>query len=143
MYDLFSELKLLYGDALKEKLILCVGSIRDAQRLDEIFARYRPEVVLHAAAHKHVPLMEDCPDQAVKNNVFGTWLTAQAAVRHGVKRFVLISTDKAVNPTNVMGGDQAPGRDDHRGPERPDRDGIHRRALRKRAGLPRQRGAAL
>ena len=103
MYDLFSELKLLYGDALKEKLILCVGSIRDAQRLDEIFARYRPEVVLHAAAHKHVPLMEDCPDQAVKNNVFGTWLTAQAAVRHGVKRFVLISTDKAVNPTNVMG----------------------------------------
>ena len=143
MYDLFSELKLLYGDALKEKLILCVGSIRDAQRLDEIFARYRPEVVLHAAAHKHVPLMEDCPDQAVKNNVFGTWLTAQAAVRHGVKRFVLISTDKAVNPTNVMGGDQAPGRDDHRGPQRPDRDGIHRRALRKRAGLPRQRGAAL
>lgn len=103
MYDLFSELKLLYGDALKEKLLLCVGSIRDAQRLDEIFARYRPEVVLHAAAHKHVPLMEDCPDQAVKNNVFGTWLTAQAAVRHGVKRFVLISTDKAVNPTNVMG----------------------------------------
>ena len=89
--------------ALKEKLLLCVGSIRDAQRLDEIFARYRPEVVLHAAAHKHVPLMEDCPDQAVKNNVFGTWLTAQAAVRHGVKRFVLISTDKAVNPTNVMG----------------------------------------
>ena len=71
MYDLFSELKLLYGDALKEKLLLCVGSIRDAQRLDEIFARYRPEVVLHAAAHKHVPLMEDCPDQAVKNNVFG------------------------------------------------------------------------
>ena len=103
MYDLFSELKLLYGDALKEKLLLCVGSIRDAQRLDEIFARYRPEVVLHAAAHQHVPLMEDCPDQAVKNNVFGTWLTAQAAVRHGVKRFVLISTDKAVNPTNVMG----------------------------------------
>ena len=103
MYDLFSELKLLYGDALRQKLILCVGSIRDAQRLDEIFARYRPEVVLHAAAHKHVPLMEDCPDQAVKNNVFGTWLTAQAAVHHGVKRFVLISTDKAVNPTNVMG----------------------------------------
>lgn len=103
MYDLFSELKLLYGDALKDRLILCVGSIRDERRLDDIFARYQPQVVLHAAAHKHVPLMEDCPDQAVKNNVFGTWLTAQAAIRHGVQRFVLISTDKAVNPTNVMG----------------------------------------
>ncbi|MCI6378520.1 MAG: polysaccharide biosynthesis protein [Clostridiales bacterium] len=103
MYDLASELRLQYGDFLKDKLILCVGSIRDAQRLDEIFARYQPQVVLHAAAHKHVPLMEDCPDQAVKNNVFGTWLTAQTAVKHHVERFVLISTDKAVNPTNVMG----------------------------------------
>ena len=103
MYDLFSELKLRYGDQLKDKLILCVGSVRDEQRLDEVFGRYQPHVVLHAAAHKHVPLMEDCPDQAVKNNVFGTWLTAQTAIRHGVRRFVLISTDKAVNPTNVMG----------------------------------------
>ena len=103
MYDLASELRLQYGASLKDKLILCVGSIRDAQRLDEIFSLYRPQVVLHAAAHKHVPLMEDCPDQAVKNNVFGTWLTAQTAVRHHVERFVLISTDKAVNPTNVMG----------------------------------------
>ncbi len=103
MYDLFAELKLIYGASLKERLILCVGSIRDEQRLDEIFALYKPQVVLHAAAHKHVPLMEDCPDQAVKNNVFGTWLTAQTAIRHQVQRFVLISTDKAVNPTNVMG----------------------------------------
>ena len=103
MYDLFSELKLQYGAALKDKLILCVGSIRDEQRLDEVFAKYQPHIVLHAAAHKHVPLMEDCPDQAVKNNVFGTWLTAKTAVKHKVKRFVLISTDKAVNPTNVMG----------------------------------------
>ena len=103
MYDLASELRLKYGASLKDKLILCVGSIRDAQRLDEVFSLYRPQVVLHAAAHKHVPLMEDCPDQAVKNNVFGTWLTAQAAVKHHVERFVLISTDKAVNPTNVMG----------------------------------------
>ena len=102
MYDLFSELKLQYP-GLKDKLILCVGSIRDSQRLDEVFNRYKPEIVLHAAAHKHVPLMEDCPDQAVKNNVFGTYLTAKAAVTHGVQRFVLISTDKAVNPTNVMG----------------------------------------
>ena len=103
MYDLNSELRLQYGAALKEKLILCVGSVRDEQRLDEVFAQYKPDVVLHAAAHKHVPLMEDCPDQAVKNNVFGTWLTAKAAVKHKVQRFVLISTDKAVNPTNVMG----------------------------------------
>ncbi len=103
MYDLYSELSLLYGKALKDKLILCVGSIRDSQRLDEVFQTYRPQIVLHAAAHKHVPLMEDCPDQAVKNNVFGTWLTAQAAMKHQVERFVLISTDKAVNPTNVMG----------------------------------------
>ena len=103
MYDLFSELKLLYRGDLKDKLILCVGSIRDPQRLDEIFGRYKPDIVLHAAAHKHVPLMEDCPAQAVKNNVFGTYLTAKAAISHHVKRFVLISTDKAVNPTNVMG----------------------------------------
>jgi len=103
MYDLASELRMKYGASLKDRLILCVGSIRDAQRLDEVFSLYRPQVVLHAAAHKHVPLMEDCPDQAVKNNVFGTWLTAQAAVKHHVERFVLISTDKAVNPTNVMG----------------------------------------
>ncbi|MEG2207461.1 MAG: nucleoside-diphosphate sugar epimerase/dehydratase [Clostridia bacterium] len=103
MYDLFSELQLKYPDGLNEKLILCVGSIRDSQRLNEIFCRYQPDIVLHAAAHKHVPLMEDCPAQAVKNNVFGTYLTAQAAIAHKVKRFVLISTDKAVNPTSVMG----------------------------------------
>lgn len=103
MYDLFSELSLQYGKALNDQLILCVGSIRDQQRLDEVFALYQPQIVLHAAAHKHVPLMEDCPDQAVKNNVFGTYLTAKTAIRHGVQRFVMISTDKAVNPTNVMG----------------------------------------
>ena len=103
MYDLYSELFLEYHDELKKKLILCVGSIRDPERLDEIMGQYKPDIVLHAAAHKHVPLMEDCPDQAVKNNVFGTYLTAKAAIKHHVKRFVLISTDKAVNPTNVMG----------------------------------------
>lgn len=103
MYDLASELRLQYGEALKKKLLLCVGSIRDEQRLNDVFAMYQPQVVLHAAAHKHVPLMEDCPDQAVKNNVLGTYLTAQMAIRHQVERFVLISTDKAVNPTNVMG----------------------------------------
>lgn len=103
MYDLFFELQESLGYALDDKLILCVGSIRDKGRLDAVMAQYRPDVVLHAAAHKHVPLMEDCPDQAVKNNVFGTLNAAQSAVEHGVKRFVMISTDKAVNPTNVMG----------------------------------------
>ncbi len=103
MYDLASELRLVYGPELGDRLILCVGSVRDEQRMDDVFSKYQPQVVLHAAAHKHVPLMEDCPDQAVKNNVFGTYLTAQTAVKHKVERFVLISTDKAVNPTNVMG----------------------------------------
>ena len=103
MYDLFNELKLQYGPSLKDKLVLCVASVQDPVRLDNVFSEYKPQVVLHAAAHKHVPLMEDCPDQAVKNNVFGTYKTAIAAIQHGVERFVLISTDKAVNPTNVMG----------------------------------------
>ncbi|MBE5793910.1 MAG: polysaccharide biosynthesis protein [Clostridiales bacterium] len=103
MYDLLSELSLRYGDSIKEQVILCVGSVRDESRLAEIFQLYKPEIVLHAAAHKHVPLMEDCPIQAVKNNVFGTYLTAKAAIACKAQRFVLISTDKAVNPTNVMG----------------------------------------
>ncbi len=103
MYDLFSELSLRYGDSMKDKLILCVGSIRDEKRLNEIFQQYRPHIVLHAAAHKHVPLMEDCPAQAVKYYVFGTYLTAKAAIACKAQRFVLISTDKAVNPTNIMG----------------------------------------
>jgi len=103
MYDLFFELQERYPEGLKDKLILCVGSIRDEKRLAEVMDLYHPEVVLHAAAHKHVPMMEDCPAQAVKNNVFGTYATATAAIAAGVKRFVMISTDKAVNPTNVMG----------------------------------------
>ncbi|MEA4929065.1 MAG: nucleoside-diphosphate sugar epimerase/dehydratase [Candidatus Limiplasma sp.] len=103
MYDLFFELQERYPEGLKQKLILCVGSIQDPVRLGEVMAEFRPEVVLHAAAHKHVPLMEDCPAQAVKNNVFGTYTAATVAMEYGVQRFVLISTDKAVNPTNVMG----------------------------------------
>ncbi len=103
MYDLFAELRIKYDKELAGKLILCVGSVRDTERLDEVFSKYKPDIVLHAAAHKHVPLMEDCPEEAVKNNVFGTYNTAQAAIKHHVKRFVLISTDKAVNPTNIMG----------------------------------------
>ncbi len=80
-----------------------IGTIRDAARLDEIFAQYKPEIVYHAAAHKHVPLMEDSPKEAIKNNVFGTLNLVRAADKYGVRRFVMISTDKAVNPTNIMG----------------------------------------
>jgi len=103
MYDLQSELQGVYGAMVHNTLQLQVGSVRDTATLDQVFARVRPEIVIHAAAHKHVPLMEDAPEQAVKNNVFGTWNVAECAVRHQVKRFVMISTDKAVNPTNVMG----------------------------------------
>ena len=82
---------------------MLIGSVRDSKRLESVFARYHPNIVYHAAAHKHVPLMEDNPNEAVKNNVFGTLKTVRAADKFGVERFVLISTDKAVNPTNIMG----------------------------------------
>ena len=84
-------------------LVVLIGSVRNTHRMEMIFAKYRPDIVYHAAAHKHVPLMEDSPNEAIKNNVFGTYKTAKAADKYGVKRFVLISTDKAVNPTNIMG----------------------------------------
>jgi FlaA1/EpsC-like NDP-sugar epimerase len=80
-----------------------IGSVRDEKRLDELFTRYKPQIVFHAAAHKHVPLMEHNPAESVKNNVFGTLNTAKAALDHDAQRFILISTDKAVNPTSVMG----------------------------------------
>lgn len=93
---------------LKEKypeldLVVLIGSVRDSRRIEDVFAQYRPDIVYHAAAHKHVPLMEDSPCEAVKNNAIGTYKTAYAAMLHGCQRFVLISTDKAVNPTNIMG----------------------------------------
>lgn len=84
-------------------LVVLIGSVRDENRIDSIFEQYHPEIIYHAAAHKHVPLMEDSPNEAIKNNVLGTYKTATAAARAGVKKFVLISTDKAVNPTNIMG----------------------------------------
>lgn len=80
-----------------------IGSVRDSRRINDVFAKYKPDIVYHAAAHKHVPLMETSPNEAIKNNVVGTYKTAYAALKHGTKRFVLISTDKAVNPTNIMG----------------------------------------
>lgn len=85
------------------ELVALIASVRNTDRVDKIFRTYRPDIVYHAAAHKHVPLMEDSPNEAIKNNVFGTYKTAFAADKYGVKRFVLISTDKAVNPTNIMG----------------------------------------
>ena len=100
-YDIQQELKRKYKDTLNLKVL--IGSVRDSKRIDQVFDVYRPEIVYHAAAHKHVPLMEDSPCEAIKNNVIGTFKTAYAAVKYGTKRFVLISTDKAVNPTNVMG----------------------------------------
>ena len=100
VYDIQQELKTKYPEL---KLTVLIASVRNTNRMNCIFEKYRPEIVYHAAAHKHVPLMEDSPNEAVKNNVFGTWKTAQAAAFYGVKKFVLISTDKAVNPTNIMG----------------------------------------
>ena len=84
-------------------LVVLIASVRNTRRMDDIFALYRPEIVYHAAAHKHVPLMEESPNEAVKNNVLGTWKVVQAADKYQVRRFVMISTDKAVNPTNIMG----------------------------------------
>ncbi len=99
-YDIQQELKVKYPQLHLEVLI---GSVRNTKRIEWVMSHYRPDVVYHAAAHKHVPLMEDSPNEAIKNNVFGTYKTARAADKYGVKRFVLISTDKAVNPTNIMG----------------------------------------
>ena len=100
-YEIQQELRRKYGDKLK--LTVEIASVRDEARLDCIFKAYRPQVVFHAAAHKHVPLMEHSACEAIKNNVLGTYNTANAAEKYGVEKFVLISTDKAVNPTNVMG----------------------------------------
>ena len=100
-YELLMELQQKYGRDVPVTVL--IGSIRDKKRLDEVFETYHPTVVFHAAAHKHVPLMEVSPCESIKNNVIGTYKTAYAAMSNGCKRFVLISTDKAVNPTNIMG----------------------------------------
>lgn len=100
IYDIQLELKDKYPEL---NFIALIGSVTDSRKLNDIFASYRPDIVFHAAAHKHVPLMEDSPCEAIKNNAIGTYKTAYAAIAHGCQRFVLISTDKAVNPTNIMG----------------------------------------
>lgn len=99
-YEVQQELKVKHPELNLEVLI---GTVRSASRMNWIFDHYKPDIVYHAAAHKHVPLMEDSPNEAIKNNVYGTFNVAQAAAMSGVKRFVMISTDKAVNPTNIMG----------------------------------------
>ena len=101
LYSIQQELIRKYGDSIK--MIAVVASIREQKRMEKIFDKYRPEVVFHAAAHKHVPLMENSPGEAIKNNIFGTLNVAMLSSKYNVKRFLLISTDKAVNPTNVMG----------------------------------------
>ena len=100
VYDVQQELKVSHPDL---DLVVLIASVRNTNRMNWIFDHYKPDIVYHAAAHKHVPLMEDSPNEAIKNNVFGTFKVAQAAAMSGVKRFVMISTDKAVNPTNIMG----------------------------------------
>ncbi|MBD5475691.1 MAG: polysaccharide biosynthesis protein [Lachnospiraceae bacterium] len=100
VYDVQQELRAKYPEL---DLVVLIASVRNTNRMNYIFSEYRPDIVYHAAAHKHVPLMEDSPTEAIKNNVFGTFKTAQAAAMSGVQRFVMISTDKAVNPTNIMG----------------------------------------
>ena len=99
-YDIQMELKRTCPEL---NLTVLIGSVRNTNRVDYVIGKYRPDLIFHAAAHKHVPLMEDSPNEAIKNNVFGTYKLSKAAVKYGVKRFVLISTDKAVNPTNIMG----------------------------------------
>ncbi len=99
-YDIQLELRKKYPEL---NLVTLIGSVRDSRKMFQVFEKYRPEIVYHSAAHKHVPLMEDSPCEAIKNNALGTYKTAYAAMVHGCKRFVLISTDKAVNPTNIMG----------------------------------------
>ena len=99
-YDIEQELRRKYPEL---NLKVLIGSVRDSKRINQVFETYKPQIVYHAAAHKHVPLMETSPNEAIKNNVVGTYKTAYAALKNGTERFVLISTDKAVNPTNIMG----------------------------------------
>lgn len=99
-YEIQQELKRNYPEL---DLVVLIGSVRNTHRMQSVFEKYKPQIVYHAAAHKHVPLMEDSPNEAIKNNVFGTLKTAKAAAKYDTEKFVLISTDKAVNPTNIMG----------------------------------------
>ncbi len=105
LYEIEQELRRKYKNL---DLVAVIGSVREQRRLDDVFNKYRPNIVYHAAAHKHVPLMEVSPNEAIKNNIYGTYNTAFAALRYNVEKFILISTDKAVNPTSVMGTTKSP-----------------------------------
>lgn len=100
-YDVQQELRYEHGDSLD--LRVEIASVRDEHKVNRLFERYHPHIIFHAAAHKHVPLMENCPEEAIRNNVFGTYHVAKAADKYQAEKFILVSTDKAVNPTNVMG----------------------------------------
>ena len=102
-YDIQQELRMKYPEFCEDHLLVLIGSVRNTARVEDVFEKYHPDIVYHAAAHKHVPLMEISPNEAIKNNVMGTWKVCEAALKHHAEKFVLISTDKAVNPTNIMG----------------------------------------
>lgn len=124
-------------------MTVLIGSVRDERRLQSMFSRYRPDIVFHAAAHKHVPLMEDSPNEAIKNNVIGTLKTARMASRYHVKKFILISTDKAVNPTNIMGSEQTALRDGDPDDWKTQHHGVCGGALWKCTWQQRQRHSAV
>ncbi len=102
-YDIQQELRMKYPEFCEDHLLVLIGSVRNTARVEDIFEKHHPDIVYHAAAHKHVPLMEISPNEAIKNNVMGTWKVCEAALKYHAEKFVLISTDKAVNPTNIMG----------------------------------------
>ncbi|MBR1913395.1 MAG: polysaccharide biosynthesis protein [Lachnospiraceae bacterium] len=102
-YDILQELRMKYPEFCEEHLLVLIGSVRNTARVEDVFAKHHPDIIYHAAAHKHVPLMEISPNEAIKNNVMGTWKVCEAALKYHAEKFVLISTDKAVNPTNIMG----------------------------------------
>ena len=102
-YDIQQELRMKYPEFCEEHLLVLIGSVRNTARVEDVFAKHHPDIIYHAAAHKHVPLMEISPNEAIKNNVMGTWKVCEAALKYHAEKFVLISTDKAVNPTNIMG----------------------------------------
>ncbi len=102
-YDIQQELRMKYPEFCEEHLLVLIGSVRNTARVEDVFEKHHPDIIYHAAAHKHVPLMEISPNEAIKNNVMGTWKVCEAALKYHAEKFVLISTDKAVNPTNIMG----------------------------------------
>ena len=138
IFDVMAELTERYPHL---EAVPIIGDVRDRERMRRIFERYRPYAVFHAAAHKHVPLMEENVAEAITNNVLGTRNVAELSAEYGVEHFVLISTDKAVRPTNVMGATKRVAEQIVQEVAESHRPELRRRAVRQRAGQPRQRGA--